>query len=106
MFFTRRLEQRIETLEKMCAQLIHSMQNSTTAALQAEIDDVRGAMDVMRASHRKELSAMWGKMGGRPREGTKWDDMTRQQPLIDVPSNGTDFEALLDLQQRPPAGPQ
>lgn len=96
MFSTRRLEERIFALEKLCAELMNARSNAT---LQATIDDLRGAIDVLRASNRKEFSSLWGRLGGRPVR-------TIDAEGIEMPQGNSQFEALLELQSKPPVSPQ
>lgn len=85
----RELQIQLDTLEEQVGK-------STPAALGAHIDDLRGAIDAMRAGHRKEFGALWGRLGGKPANG---------EPIQTQRMQDGSFEALLDLQGRPPAGP-
>jgi hypothetical protein len=101
MFFTAKQRARLDLLERLVAELLAK---KDPAAVAAQIDDLRGALDLVRASTRKELGSLWGRLGGKP---AKWDEMVPRTGVIEaVTTNGSDFEALLDLQQRPPAGPR
>lgn len=73
----------------------------TPAALKAELDDLRGALDVIRASNRKELGALWGKMGGRGSNNGKVFDNDTGQPL----EGDDELQALLALQTAKPVQP-
>lgn len=70
---------------------------TTPETLRAEVDDLRGALDVLRASNRKEFGSLWGRLGGKP------DTAGALPTQREVDGS---FAALLDLQSRPPSGPQ
>jgi hypothetical protein len=96
MFFTDKQRSRLDFLEKLVVELADKVQKTSNAQLLAQIDELRGAMDLQRSSTRKELSSMWGRLGGRPQARDVID--TYQAP-------SGDFEAMLDLQLRPPVKP-
>jgi len=76
--------------------------NTSTAKLRAEVDDLRGALDVIRASNRKEFGALWGRMGGRGQNSGKVFDGASGLPLAD----DDELEAVLALQSAKPVQPQ
>jgi len=97
MLFTARQRQRLEFLERLCAELAQKVEQHSNATVLSHIDDLRGAIDVLRASNRKEFSSVWGRLGGRPpREETA-------APIAAQRVDDGSFEALLDLQSAPPA---
>lgn len=81
------------------AELAKELTKITPTSIAAEVDDLRGALDVIRASNRKEFGAIWGRLGGKPASNAIETTMRGSAP-------DASFEALLDLQSRPPAGPQ
>lgn len=78
-----------------------AVEKTTNSKLAAEVDALRGALDVYRASTRKELGALWGRIGGR---GATIDSYA-------IPAgNGAysgdpELDELLRLQSAKPAGP-
>lgn len=71
----------------------------TPTALRAEVDDLRAALDVIRASHRREFGSLWGRLGGKP-NGKVIDNDTG------LALEGSDeLEALLALQRAKPVQP-
>lgn len=95
MFSLRDGDARMDSIEQNLSILRQQVTNSSTTALKAEVDALVAAVDRHRASVRKELGSLWGRLGGRSEERVI---DTRQAP-------SGDFEAMLDLQSRPPAGP-
>lgn len=73
----------------------------TPAALKAEVDDLRGALDVIRASNRREFGAVWGKMGGRGSNNGRVLDGDTGQPL----EGDDELAAVLALQSAKPVQP-
>lgn len=76
------------------------IEKTSNATLRAEVDDLRGALDVLRGSHRKELGALWGRLGGKP-NGRVLDGETGQ-PL----SSGEELAAMIALQNAAPVRPE
>lgn len=75
---------------------------STPAALAAQLDDLRAAIDIQRAAARKELGALWGRLGGKPAAAAT--NNFSNADFSAAPTN--DFQALLELQSSPPVKPQ
>jgi len=87
-----------------CARLARSLEtvarsykDTDNAQLSAEVDDLRGALDVIRSSNQRQFGAVWKRIG----LDQKADDVI---PTVQT-TNG-DFQALLDLQSRPPVKPE
>ena len=93
------IEQRLEALALRVAKLDADVQVTTPTQLSAELDDIRAAIDISRSSLRRELGALWAKLGGKKESGHEQFAVNRNA------ANDASFEALLDLQSRPPAGP-
>ena len=73
---------------------------TTNSKLKAELDDLRGALDVMRASNRKEFGSLWGKIGRGANNGRVFDGATG------APLTGDDeLEAVIALQTAKPVSP-
>jgi hypothetical protein len=100
LFFTRRTVAELETALRLLeryvadnarelAELRKSFEGSTPAALAARIDDLAAAIEVTRATHRRELGKVWGTLGGG--RGDAGD------PPAQVPTDA-EFEALIALQ--------
>ena len=89
---TKGLDYRIDRLAE-------AVKQTTPTAIKAELDDLRGALDVIRSSNRKELGGLWARIGGKPNSA--------EPVTYDVvpAANDSSFAAMLDLQNRPPAGP-
>lgn len=45
--------------------LANQIGNSSQTKLRTEVDDVRGALERVIATNRKELGSLWGRLGGR-----------------------------------------
>lgn len=68
--------------------------------LRAELDDLRAALDVIRASNRREFGSLWGRLGGRGRQASIIDGDTG------LPLSGDDeVDAMLALQSAKPVSP-
>lgn len=78
-----------------------AVERTTSSKLAAEVDALRGALDVYRASTRRELGALWGRLGGRSAviEG-EFTHVGNGAPAAD-----DELQALLALQSAPPARP-
>lgn len=90
-----------DALKALCElrskQLEAAVERTTGSKLAAELDSLRGALDVIRASNRKEFGALWGRMGGR----------SAPSDAIDVPpedyTDDPEIAALLRFQNAPHA---
>ena len=71
---TALLTSRVAALTNAWASIQRELKQSSTAtisaSIQAEVDDLRGALDVIRASNRRELGSLWGRLGGKPASRT------------------------------------
>lgn len=74
--------------------IAENMRTSTPSAFRAELDDLRAALDVIRASNRREFGSLWARVGAEKRESSSG-----------VQKPDADLETLLEFQARPPAGP-
>jgi len=92
---SRLLEQRA-SIEKLRA----AQERTSTATLRAELDDLRGALDVIRASNRRELGSLWAKVGGKP-NGRIFEHDTGL-PL----AGDAELDAVIGLQSAKPVQPQ
>lgn len=77
-----------------------AIERTSNAKLAAELDALRGALDVNRASVRRELGSLWGRLGGRGHRATYVDAETGE--AID---GDDEINAMLALQSAKPAGP-
>jgi hypothetical protein len=93
-----RLESRFTKLVLNCNARFGTLESklsaSTSASLSARIDDLAAAAETQRATIRRELGKLWGKISGGGHSETE------HAPL----SNGGDFEAMLRLQSTPASG--
>lgn len=87
---------RMDSLAAHLAQLEAKMATTGNQELRAAVDDLAAALDVTRASNRREFGAIWGRLGGKPRP----DAIT-----VASAANDDSFEALLALQSTPPVKP-
>lgn len=78
-----------------------AVERTTNSKLAAEVDALRGALDVYRASTRKELGALWGRLGGR---GATLDAEVTHVGNGAVAADD-ELQALLQLQSAPPVRP-
>jgi hypothetical protein len=90
---------RMDSMQRELTALAHAPK-TTHAALSADLDDLRGALDTMRASNRKEFGSLWGRLGGRPRVA---EIETIQATELSMGANDSSFEAMLALQASPPS---
>jgi hypothetical protein len=79
----------VKAMQMQLDELETLVKAGTPASLLAEIDDIRAAADMTRASNRKEFASLWGRMGGRGHKAETFDTVQH--------ANG-DFEAMLTLQ--------
>lgn len=93
-----KLAQVIPTITEIVEGRISS---TSQATLRAELDDLRGALDVIRASNRKEFGALWGRMGGRSSGQTSILNGETGEPL----QGDDELDALLALQRAKPVAP-
>lgn len=56
---------RMDSMMELVNELTKRTERTSNASVLAAVDDLRGALDVMRASNRKEFGALWGRLGGR-----------------------------------------
>lgn len=97
----RRMDSRLSAHAAAITQLRKEMAVKTPSALKADLDDLRGALDVIRASNRREFGALWGKMGGRGSNNGKVFDGGTGLPL----EGDEELDALLALQTAKPVQP-
>ena len=96
----RATESQLGTLRNSLASVQAIAAKSSSTTLRTEVDDLRGALDVMRASHRREMASLWGRMGGRPRQTSMLDGDTGE------PLTGDDeLAAMVALQTAKPVSP-
>lgn len=102
-FATRKLEedlvamqQRWDLLGMQFKQTEAAVERTTNSRLAAEVDALRGALDVLRASNRREFSTIHGRLGGRPRS------VVIEGELADADD---EVAAMVALQTAKPAGP-
>lgn len=89
----------MKTCDARIEALVRESAKRSPETLAAAVDDLRAALDVSRASNRKEFGSLWGRLGGRrPTDGA----IGLGAHQIDERDGA--FDALLDLQSRPPAG--
>lgn len=94
------LHQRLlEALGDRCSKLSADVEKKSPATLRAEVDDLRGALDRVTASNRREFGALWGKLG--PRTPARTFDGTTGLPL----EGDDELEAVIALQSAKPVGP-
>lgn len=87
-----------EQLRGESARLMSAVERTTNSKLAAELDALRGALDVMRNSNRREMSTLWGRLGAR--KAAILDGETGE------PLEGDDeLQAMLRLQTAKSAGP-
>lgn len=91
---------RMDSLATRLEAVAKTANSSMSAQLRSELDDLRGALDVMRASNRKELGGLWARVGGK-REGHVFDG-TNGRPLVE---GDEELQALLALQSAKPVAP-
>lgn len=91
-----RQDARLTAHAQAIQKLRSEMATRTPTALTAELDDLRGALDVIRHSNRKEFGALWGKMGGRGANNGK---------VTTHDEDDEELQALLALQQPGPTTP-
>lgn len=74
------------------------------AALAAQVEELRGLVDVLRASNRREFGSLWKTIG---RAGLRRTDPTPDsEPQVELPvANDDSFDALIKLQSTPPVKP-
>lgn len=82
-------------------QLEQKARTKEPAAVQAAVDDLRAALDVLRGSNRKELGALWARVGGRGPQRETFDT----QKVGDTFVTEREFEAMIELQRAPPVKP-
>jgi hypothetical protein len=89
--------ERIAALEKLFAELTRrldvlaaSIERTSATKMNAQLDDVRGAVEAMTASHRRELGKIWGRLGAASNVGRPNGDLSEADP---------DLASLLDLQK-------
>lgn len=97
----RRLDSWAGHVNNRLTEISGRVTSTSTSQLRAELDDLRGALDVIRASNRKEFGALWGRMGGRGADRAKTFDGATGLPLGD----DDELEAVLALQAAKPVGP-
>lgn len=70
---TRRVQASLQDFtgrfERRSNETLAAVERTTNSKLAAEVDALRGALDVLRASNRREFSTIHGRLGGRPPAG-------------------------------------
>jgi hypothetical protein len=89
-YFFIRMDERMHVLERAIETATELAKQGSNSAVLAQLDDMRGAIDTLTASNRRELSSLWKRVG---RAEAKRDD-SHDDPR---------FDALLRLQQADPS---
>lgn len=83
------LHQRLlEALGDRCSNISKDIEKTSNATLRAELVDLRGAVEVLAASNRKELGRLWSKLAPPKTNGA-------------AAANDEQFEAMVALQRAP-----
>lgn len=88
---------RMDSLSNRIALLGAEIEKRTPESLRAEVDDLRGALDTIRSSNRREFGSIWGRLGGRPPVEGRAEGRA---------ANDDSFEAMLQLQAAPSPEPK
>lgn len=94
-FRTIRLAADSSALQQQLNDVRQRIERTSTTALAAEVDALRGAVDAQRIAHRKELGSIWGRIGA---DASHVKTFPGEMP-------DDDLQSFLALQSAPAAGP-